>query len=196
GGHGGGDARILERIFLPDAPPDPLIVSVGRLESDKDPDLLLDAFALARTEMPDLRLQLIGDGPDRERIAARAGHRDFSRSVIVESALTRTAVAERLREARVFALGSRVETFCVAAAEAMASGVPVVMPRIGPMPELVDGSSGVLVDTRDPAAMAEALLLALRGGFDAGAMASRIAARFSDEAVGRRLADVYSEVAG
>lgn len=174
--------------------PKRVVVSVGRLDSDKDPKLMLDAFARARSEIPDLRLEMIGDGPDRSRVTERAA--GFSGHVRIDAALPRQAVAERLQAAGVFALGSRVETFCVAAAEAIASGVPVVMPDIGPMRELVDDSNGILVRDRDPVSMANAMVRALKGGFDPQRMAAGIASRFSYEAVGARLSRVYSSALG
>jgi len=196
-----GDVEVIGNpidtaVFRPpeQRPEEDLVVSIGRLESDKDPDLVVDAFALARAQIPSLRLEMIGDGPERRRIADRIDRQGLSGFVSISPYLPREAVAERLRSARVFALGSRVETFCVAAAEAISCGVPVVMPRIGPMPELVDESNGILLGDRDPAVMAESLLRAARGVFDANAMAAGIATRFGDEHVAAELARLYSAV--
>jgi glycosyltransferase involved in cell wall biosynthesis len=106
-----------------------------------------------------------------------------------------TDVATILREADLLLMTSVVESFCVAAAEAMACGIPVVATRVGGLGELVgDGASGRLfrVGAHAEAADAVAELLAhpsLRRRV--GSAARRHAARFASERIVPRYESLY-----
>jgi glycosyltransferase involved in cell wall biosynthesis len=190
------DVSLFHPVSVVSPSPDVRVVSVGRLEEDKDPFFLLKAFGIAHERDPRLHLEFIGDGPDRAALEIAVREAGLACSVAVLGTLGREEVAAHVRQAHVFALGSRVETFCIAAAEAVAAGVPVVMPRIGPLPELVDDARGILVAPRDPVMFADALLQATQhpGRFDKHGVAAAITARFSYEAVGAKLRDVYDSI--
>jgi glycosyltransferase involved in cell wall biosynthesis len=132
----------------------PLIVSVGRLKRPKDFATLV--LAVARLKRLPFRLQIVGDGPDRDEIraaVAAAGLEDR-----VELLGERHDVPELLAEADVFVLSSRSEGLPIALLEAMAHGLPVVASDVGGISEaLVHGDSGLLVPPADPAALADAL---------------------------------------
>ena len=133
------------------------VVSVGRLEKVKGPDVLLRAFAEVARRIPDARLVVIGDGsmrPELERITEEQGIMEY---VEFTGAMDRTAVRGRLHRADVFAMPSRSEGFGLAALEGMAAGLPVVGSAVGGLPELT-GEGGVLVPPEQPAALAEALI--------------------------------------
>jgi glycosyltransferase involved in cell wall biosynthesis len=106
------DERWRERLGAP------TIVFVGRADDPrKNVQLLLDALPAIRARVPGVRLQLIGSPPV-------------------------PSVAEALREASLFVLPSWQEGFGIAAAEALASGVPVVTTPSGGPEELVRESGG------------------------------------------------------
>ena len=114
---------------------DPLIVCVARLVDEKDIPTLLDAFHLTRSQIPNARLEIIGNGP--VAISPTPNVRIVPASV---------DVVAHLRRAWVFALASRSEASPNAVLEAMACGLPVVAPRVGGIPELVDhNKTGLLV---------------------------------------------------
>lgn len=174
----------------------PTFVSVGRLAPEKRFDLLIDAFSLARRQVPGLTLEIIGDGPRRGRLEEMASRPDLRGSVVLTGRLSRRDVAEHLRSATGFVLVSQEETFCVAAIEALACGVPVVMPDRGPLPELVDHSSGLLVEPGNANAIAAAMVAVARGSLavDGATLARQVHSRFSFDAIGARLDGVYRGV--
>lgn len=113
--------------------------------------LLLDKGVVAQ-------LRIIGDGPDAQRIRYTAFDLGIRGHVQLLGKLTPTEVRDHLRQAEVFLLASLTEGISNAVLEAMACGVPVVTTDCGGMREAVtDGVDGLVVPTRDPAAMAEAL---------------------------------------
>jgi glycosyltransferase involved in cell wall biosynthesis len=155
----------------------------GRLAREKGVDVAIAAAARARRP-----LVVAGDGPLRaelEALAARAGAdvRFTGRVGAAELARLRTEAAVALVPSR------SAETFGLAAAEAMAAGVPVVASAVGALPELV-GHGGV-VAPGDAAALARALV-ARWGDERAGDEGlERVRARCAPEIVARRLREVY-----
>jgi glycosyltransferase involved in cell wall biosynthesis len=118
---------------------------VSRLAPEKGIDVAIDACRIAGVP-----LVVAGDGPEGEALRARAGEVRFV-GWVDEGEL------ERLRASAALAIvpSRSGETFGMAAAEAMAAGLPVVASRIGSLPELV-GERG-LVEPGNPAALADAI---------------------------------------
>jgi glycosyltransferase involved in cell wall biosynthesis len=123
----------------------PELMFVGRADDPrKNLPLLLDAFARLREQRPEVRLTLIGDPP---RVPLPEG----------ASALGRvTSVAEPLRRGALFVLPSLQEGFGIVVAEALASGVPVLVTPCGGPEELVrDSEGGEVLSTFDPDELAQ-----------------------------------------
>ncbi len=98
----------------------PVILHVGRLAPEKNLKLLFDAFAKIRDRRPDARLVVVGDGPERERLAREHPDCCFT------GMLTGRALAEHYASADLFLYPSLTETFGNVTVEAMASGLAVV----------------------------------------------------------------------
>jgi glycosyltransferase involved in cell wall biosynthesis len=112
----------------------PLLVFAGRADDPrKNAGLLLEAMPLLRARLPGARLRLIGNPPPGPLPAG------------VEATGPVRSVAEHVRGAALFVLPSRQEGFGIAAAEALASGVPVITTPSGGPEELVRASGGGLV---------------------------------------------------
>ncbi len=124
---------------------------VGRLDPIKDHPTLFRAFSRLRESVPEARLLVVGDGPERERLEREAGE-----GVVFLG--DRTDVPEVLRALDVFVLCSRNEGISNTILEAMATGLPVVATGVGGNPELVmPGRTGTLVPPGDPEALCAAL---------------------------------------
>jgi len=140
-----------------------LLVSLGRLRWQKGHDVAVRALAILLRDDPGIRLAVVGDGPERSRLARlveRLGLRDA-----VRMTGTRRDVPDVLAAADCVLAPSRYEGFGLAVAEALAAGRPVVASRVDSLCELVeDGVSGLLVEPDDPAALAAGALRVLRDG--------------------------------
>ncbi len=123
-------------------PKEDVIVSVGRLAYPKDFALLFEGYKLANTKM---RLQIIGDGPDRKNIEEKIQSLGLTDKVELFTDLSPDALRVKLAKAKVFALISKHEGLPLSILEAMSSSLPVIASNVGGIPEEVDEKCGILV---------------------------------------------------
>jgi glycosyltransferase involved in cell wall biosynthesis len=123
------------------------ILFIGRLDHVKGEHLLIDAFAEVRRVHGDATLTVVGDGPSRRGLEARAASLGLdAASVTFTGYLTQDEVALSLDEADVLVLPSFAEGVPVVLMEAMAAGKPTIASRLAGIPELVDdGKTGYLI---------------------------------------------------
>ena len=133
------------------------ICAVGRLTHQKGFDVLLQAFAMIAPRHPDWTLDVWGDGPERDRLAARIEALDLQTRAHLRGLSTHPR--SWMSGADIFVLSSRYEGFPNALAEAMAAGLPVAATdcEFGPADMIESGRSGLLVPQEDSAALAEAM---------------------------------------
>ena len=132
-----------------------VLVHVSNFRSLKRVDDVVAIFAEARRRAPEraTTLQLVGEGPEHERIRGLVQAADLDE--VVQFLGERTDLPAVLRNADLFLLPSESESFGLAALEAMSCGVPVIASRVGGVPEVViDGETGLLAPVGDIAAMA------------------------------------------
>jgi glycosyltransferase involved in cell wall biosynthesis len=143
---------------------------VGRLERGKGPDVLLEAAERLQVKVPSVTLLMVGDGPLRVPLVARA----TAVGVRAVFAGRRTDVPDVLGLCDVLAVPSRQEAFGRVIIEAMAAHVPVVASAVGGIPEVcADRITGLLVPPEDPDALAAGLAATLT---DPDATAARVQA--------------------
>ena len=168
---------------------------VANLRSEKSHETLLAAAASLAGALPDLRYQIVGDGPRRtelERLAAARGV-----GGIVEFLGHRDDIPALLASADLFVLPSRSEAFPNGAIEAMAAGLPVVASDVGGLRDLIDnGRTGVLVAPADPEALAAAVAALVRAPERAAALGAaarrEIEARYGFDRMIAAFDDLYS----
>ncbi len=142
----------------------PTVAFAGRLVREKGVDVLLRAFAAVAAALPEARLLLAGDGPERERLRALIADLGLSSRVSMLGYLPRAELERQFDAAWVQVVPSRwAEPFGIVATDAMMRGTAVVASRSGGLAESVrDGETGLLVPPDDVDALAAALLRPLR----------------------------------
>lgn len=158
------DDRVLGlRRALRIPPGTPVLLTVGRLSLEKGHIDLIEAIALFRKEnsKSELRLIVVGDGPEGKRLA------DAARKFAVEDCISFTGhqadVTPYYTLADVMVLPSYTEGSPNVLLEAMAAGLPIIATAVGGVPEIVTPEgAALLVQKQDPPALARAIGRMLR----------------------------------
>lgn len=131
------DSRLRGQLGLSDG--QPLLIYVGRLDGEKNPDLVVEAFRRLPTSLG-ARLVLIGEGPLKADIAGLGDERITLAGYLND----RSELARWLASSDIYVSGMADETFGVSIVEAQASGLPVVGVAAGAMIDRVTPASGRL----------------------------------------------------
>lgn len=175
----------------------PRAAFVGRLFKKKGVDVLLRAMALLVKRLPQAQLDIIGDGPERARLAAMIEELGLTDNCRMHGFVRRESIADLLHDSWVQVVPSTYEEpFGVVTIEAMMRGSAVIASNSGGPAEVVrDGETGRLVRPGDPADLADALYqiltdrdLATRMGRAARSIAER---EFTEAASIDRVLDWY-----
>jgi glycosyltransferase involved in cell wall biosynthesis len=157
------------RLFsFPDRPRRPAapysFLTIARFVEKKGLGDILAAMAILKTERFPFHYTLIGDGDERPAVIARIQELDLEDEVTLTGTLPHEQVLQHFQRADCFVLGCKIaqngdrDGIPNVLAESMALGVPVVVPPISGIPELVEHErTGVLVDTTDAPLLASAL---------------------------------------
>ncbi|MBQ6363452.1 MAG: glycosyltransferase family 4 protein [Lachnospiraceae bacterium] len=134
------------------------ITTVGRLDRNKNQRMLLKAFARIAENYPDYKLQIFGDGEDREILENMRSELGLTDRVNMPGSIRN--VAEELEKTSLFVLTSDSEGLPNALIEAMALGVPSIStdtPSGGPAQLIEDGVNGLLIPPGDEDALTRAM---------------------------------------
>jgi glycosyltransferase involved in cell wall biosynthesis len=172
------------------------LVFVGRLHEQKGVDTLLRSLSelgRRRDDLP-ISLQVLGDGPERAKLAELAARLGVSDDVTFLG--SGTDAGSLLRRSDIFVLPSRAEGLSNALLEAMALGLPVVASNIPGNEEVVDHlSNGVLFSVDDASSLASALIRVLEDSELRVAIGQRalrtVEERYELRRVARRYIELY-----
>ncbi len=170
-----------------------IIGMVARLHPQKAHADLINAFAKLAAQSPGLRLWLIGDGPERERLVALAAQLGLQDRILFAG--DRDDVRDWIAAMDVFAHPTHFEGLPLAVLEAMIAAKPVVTSPVDGLRGLIaSGVHGWLVEPGDPDALARALGYVIDRPHDAGHIARAGAARVRDLFGAERAVEAYDEL--
>jgi alpha-1,6-mannosyltransferase len=144
---------LLEMCELPEEAT--LLLGVGRFAPEKRWPMLVDAVTAAGHRKP-VGLVLAGQGRDRKSIERRIGGNPHVR--ILAPITDRGELARVMASADALIHGCEAETFCMVAAEATASGLPLIAPDEGGAADQARANGGIIYESANPAACAEAVV--------------------------------------
>lgn len=174
-----------------------LVMMVARLDPIKDHLTAIQACARASAAVPELRLVVVGDGPERPAIEAFIqAHRLQG---LVELLGTRSDVARLLTAADALLLTSVSEGIPLTIIEAMATGLPVVSTDVGSVADVVlHGVTGLLAPARNNEVLAEHLVRLGQSSLVRAAMGdrgrSRALVEFSENTMAERYAELFDSL--
>jgi glycosyltransferase involved in cell wall biosynthesis len=185
------------RAELGIADQDPVIGTACTLRPEKGLDVLVRAAGILLDELPDLRLLIAGEGPDRGRVEALIGQLGLGASVTLLGG--RGDVPDFLEALDVAVCSSDWEGSPLSVMEYMEAELPVVATRVGGIPDMIsNGVEGVLVPPGRPEAIAAAVADLLRDPDRAAEMGRRGRLRrreeFDLDVTARRIGDLYEEL--
>lgn len=151
-------ARLLERCGL--EPNATLLIAMGRHASEKRWPMVFEAVTAAGFQQP-VGLVLLGDGRQRARVVRAAAHNPHIH--LAAPVTDRSALAAILASGDALVHGCEAETFCMAAAEARASGLPIIVPDEGGARDQFVPGQGALYLARSAASLADALRCFMSG---------------------------------
>lgn len=147
------DSKV-ETISLPSFE-GPTVITVARLVPWKGIDRLLQVMR----DLPEFRLLIVGDGPERNRLESLSAGLSLDGRVIFTGQVSKDSVLGYLRAADVFVLNSTYEGLPHIVLEAMQAGVPVIATDVGGTGEVVfDGETGLLVPVGDRNALIQSII--------------------------------------
>jgi glycosyltransferase involved in cell wall biosynthesis len=175
---------------------DKVIISAGRLAEEKNWGTLLQAFAMAQKAQPNIRLVLLGDGPQSQALQSLAGELGITERVTFVGKVPFEEVPNYLKAADLFAFASITETQGLVTLEAMAAGLPAVaVDGAGTRDILEDGKQGFLRQN-DPADLADGIVQvvenpSLRSKFKTSAL--RTSRSYDNARLARKMLKVYEQ---
>jgi glycosyltransferase involved in cell wall biosynthesis len=186
--------------FAPTPFPDrPSLVHVADLNPVKDQPTLLAAFALARTAVPGVRLNMIGGGRALKGLRRLAGALGVAEHIRWWGQVPHAAMPHAYSGASAFALSSRHEAQAVVLAEAAACGLPIAATAVGMAPDLPPAATH-LAAPGDTEHLAAAMLAALEPGPSRvdgrDALRAAAIAQYSLEVCTQRIAAILHAEAG
>lgn len=135
------------------------ILFVGRLHPVKGVQYLIEAMAIVHREMPDVKLIIVGNGPERSKLEKLVELLDLHECIQFTGEVPQEKIPQIMYEGDIFMLPSLSEGFAIVNIEAMAAGLPIVATNVGGIPEIVeDGVNGYLVNPKKPDEIADRVL--------------------------------------
>lgn len=133
-----------------------IIIFIGRINSQKDPDLCLEAFRIVKGRFSESRLLIVGEGEMMPKIKDKIKKFNLQECVTLVGVIPHNHLPELVNCADLSILSSRWEGMPRCVLESLACGVPVVSTDVGDVNKVVkDGISGYVVMSRDPKELAE-----------------------------------------
>ena len=168
----------------------PTVVSIGRLSEEKGHRYLVEAFARLVKTIPDARLLIIGEGPERDTLESLARSRGLDGRFLLPG--YRDQAWRYLTFCTAFVLPSLTEGLPITLLEAMRAGVPVVSTAVGGIPGLLgNGEAGFLVETRCPEGIYRGVMEIMKNPGLAGTIAQRGADRVRNDYSSAMMAERY-----
>jgi len=174
------------------------ILAVGNLIPIKRFDLLIESFAEVTKSFPDLKLHIIGSGPQKSELDALITQKGLSDSILLCGKIDNNKMSEQYNMAKVVVSSSDVETFGVACAEALACGVPLVATKSGGPEDFVTETNGILCPTGDKQALTDAIILVLKkleeNQYNNKTISEAIGAKCGGDAIVNNYTRIYESV--
>jgi glycosyltransferase involved in cell wall biosynthesis len=168
------------------------------VDKTKNVSAVIRAVKTLQPEIPQIRLDIIGDGVDRDSLVELSSSLGLKEVVTFLGRLPNMEVMTHMRNVGCVVINSRVETFSVVTGEALMLGKPVIATRCGGPAAFVNDKNGILIPVGDQRALERAIRSMCEKGdqFNPQVIRDSIGNSSSPEAVGQAFMNIYREVIG
>jgi glycosyltransferase involved in cell wall biosynthesis len=167
------------------------IISVARLDEQKDIPTMLKAFQLVKEVLPAAKLTIIGGGDILPFVQLS---KDLKIAAYIKflGVQPKTIIAKEMAKSNLFILSSISENSPCVIGEAQCCGLPVVATDVGGVKELI--LEGAVVEAQNPDLLSKAIVNQLNKSIDKNVLINQAVAKFSYDAIGQQIYNVYKTV--
>jgi len=171
-------------------------ITVSMLNQNKSIDLVIKSFSRLVISGFDVKLHIIGDGPEKENLILLSNRLGLAKKITFFGSVARKVIPHEIVQADALIVASKFETFGVVAAEAMALGKPVIATRCGGPEDIVTKDSGLLIDSNSEEQMLEAMAYMVKHKpfFVPADIREYCYGMFSKKAIVRKYKSIYDSV--
>lgn len=170
-------------------------INIANLNTNKNQILLLRAFHRSFKGNKNIKLFIIGAGPEYSNLTKEVKELRISEQVTLYGSATREEILKELQNSDVFVLSSKYETFGVVLIEAMSCGLPVLSTKCGGPESIVENKKlGLLVENNDEADLAKAMKESYKTRYDSNTIRDYAIQNFSQNVIAGKLIRVYKDV--
>ena len=171
-------------------------ISTGNLIPIKRMDLVIIAFASICKIHDNCYLTIVGDGPDMNKLQNAVEELGMAKRIKLVGRKTREAIVSLLNDSDIYVLASSSETFGVAAAEALACGIPVISTNCGGPCDFVTKDNGVIVPVDCVKSLEEAMGYMIENyhSYSRRLISEDFRLRFSAQGIANQLTDIFNKV--
>lgn len=132
------------------------ILSIGRLSSEKGFNDLIDVFALVNKKCPDWKLNIVGDGVEKENLVNKIKEKKLEDKIIMHGYLTKDKIEPLLEKSSIYVMTSYTESFGIVLLEAFSAGIPCIAfdSAEGAKEIISNNKNGFLISNRNKDKMA------------------------------------------
>lgn len=142
---------VTEKVFsLPSVPKEKRIISVGRLHSQKNQKMMIEAFARVSEEFPEWKLVIYGEGPERDSLESLVSSFRFQVSSRISLPGRSENIIDELKRSEIFAFSSDYEGMSNAVVEAFCVGLPIITTKVSGTEDFIkENKNGFLLERND-----------------------------------------------
>lgn len=142
---------VTEKVFsLPSVPKEKRIISVGRLHSQKNQKMMIEAFARVSEEFPEWKLVIYGEGPERDSLDSLVSSFRFQVSSRISLPGRSENIIDELNRSEIFAFSSDYEGMSNAVVEAFCVGLPIITTKVSGTEDFItETKNGFLLERND-----------------------------------------------
>ncbi len=135
------------------------IITTSRLVIKNGVDILIEAIAVVKEKVPDIKCLILGEGPEEASLKNLATELNISQNIKFLGTIGQEKIPRYLAESNIFVRPSRSEGLGISFLEAIAAGLPIIAPPVGGIPDIIeDGKTGLFCNPEDPKDLAEKIM--------------------------------------